>query len=175
MKLPKADSNYRAFVDFGRYVTASLQQAKYDNLAADVDSVTQVVKTKGRAWEDSSEDVSRSTAQRDALDHDLDTTAKTFRLALASRAINANRQTPYTSIFPKGIAYYTAAPLSENGARYGELLTRAVAALPSDDAALVALQKHPARPARGVHRRGQDVGQRARPSRGRAHGARYQR
>jgi hypothetical protein len=67
--------------------------------------------------------------------------AKTFRLKLSARAVGADKAAPYTSIFPKGIAYYTAAPISDNVARYRELLTRATTGLPTGDEALAALQQ----------------------------------
>jgi hypothetical protein len=54
--------------------------------------------------------------------------------------MGADKVAPYTTIFPKGLAYYTAAPLGENVARYKELLARAAKGLSVDDTALVTLQ-----------------------------------
>jgi hypothetical protein len=120
-----------------------LHQAKRVDMAADVERISLAVKEKGRQWEDASELVSSCTARRDAADDALDALAKSFRLKLAARAVGADKEAPYTSIFPKGIAYYTAAPLSDNVARYRELLTRATSGLPGGDEALTMLQSLP--------------------------------
>jgi hypothetical protein len=136
MQLPKHNRNYQTQVDYGRYVAARLRQAKKDDLAQGVEQASQAVKDKGRSWQDLSEAVSGDLARRDAADEALDAVAQDFRLNLASRGVGADKQAPYTSIFPKGVAYYTAAPLGENPARYKELLTRAGAALPASDTAL---------------------------------------
>ena len=140
MRLPKHNRNYQAQVDYGRYVATRLRQAKKDDLAASVEQTSQSVKDKGRGWQDLSEAVSGCLASRDAADDALDTMAQEVRLNLASRAVGADRVAPYTTVFPKGIAYYTAAPLGENPLRYNELLTRATSALPAGDNSLVTLQ-----------------------------------
>ena len=140
MRLPKQGSNYRAYVDYGRYVIARLQQDKREAMSADVECITQAVKDRGREWEDATELLSSCLARRDASDEALDSTAKVFRLNLASRAVGADKVAPYTSIFPKGLAYYTAAPLPENVARYKELLARAAKGLSVEDPALVTLK-----------------------------------
>ncbi len=140
MRLPKHNRNYQTQVDYGRYVATRLRQATKDDLAASVEQTSQSVKDKGRAWQDLSEAVSSCMASRDATDDALDAIAQEFRLKLASRAVGADKVAPYTAIFPKGIAYYTAAPLGENPTRYKELLTRATATLPADDSALAPLQ-----------------------------------
>jgi hypothetical protein len=141
MRLPKQGSSYRNHVDFGRYVAARLHQAKREDLAADVERMSQTVKEKGRDWEDASEFISSCTARRDSADEALDSLAKTFRLKLASRSVGADKVAPYTSVFPKGVAYYTASPLPENQARYRELLSRATSELPANDDALTTLQQ----------------------------------
>lgn len=140
MQLPKHNRHYQTQVDYGRYVAARLRKVSREDLAVGVDQATQSVKDKGRAWQDLNEAVSTDLAHRDAADEALDSLAQVFRLNLASRSVGADKQAPYTTIFPKGLAYYTAAPMSENVARYNELLTRAEAALPSDDPALCTLQ-----------------------------------
>ena len=140
MQLPKHNRSFQTQVDYGRYVAARLRQAKLEDMATTVEQASQEVKDKGRAWQDVSETVSTALAHRDATDDALDAQAREFRLRLASRGVGADKQAPYTSIFPKGVAYYTAAPLAENPARYKELLTRAVAALTPEDAALTTLQ-----------------------------------
>jgi hypothetical protein len=140
MQLPKHNRSFQTQVDYGRYVAARLKQAKKDDLATSVEQASQLVKDKGRAWQDATEIVSGATAHRDAADDALDAVAREFRLKLASRSVGADKQEPYTSIFTKGIVYYTAAPLAENPARYKELLTRAAAALSPEDAALATLR-----------------------------------
>lgn len=140
MQLPKQNRNYQPQVDYGRYVAARLRQGKKEDLALGVEQASLSVKEKGRAWQDASEVVSGKLAGRDAADDALDALAQEFRLKLASRSVGADKQAPYTTIFPKGAAYYTAAPLGENPARYNELLTRAGSALPTDDAALALIK-----------------------------------
>ena len=140
MRLPGRNRNYQTHVDYGRYVAARLSQNKQEELMAVVQGASSAVKTQGRAWEDATEAVTERTAKRDGVDDDLDGCAKDFRLKLASRHVGADREGPYTAIFPKGIGYYTAAPVGQNEARYRELLTRAQAELPSNHPELEKLQ-----------------------------------
>jgi hypothetical protein len=140
MRLPRQDRNFQVHVGYGRYVAARLRQVRREEQAAEVDAAGSLVKERGRAWEDAFEALSSQAAQRDAVDDALDTAAQEFRLKLAARSVGADRRPPYTAIFPKGIAYYTASPLSENEKRYRELLARAEAQLEASDADLVALR-----------------------------------
>jgi hypothetical protein len=89
-----------------------------------MDKATQDVKTTGRAWEDSDEPIQDAMADRDAADDVLDLTAQQLRTTLAGRALGADKTEPYTRIFPRGVGYYTAAPLDDEENRYGELKLR---------------------------------------------------
>lgn len=133
MRLPAPSSEYRAFVRYGRYVSRRLRRAGFEVLAKDAEKTTQQVKITGRAWEDADEPIQDAMADRDAADDDLDLSAQRLRMALAGRTLGAERQEPYTLIFPQGIGYYTAAPLDEEEARYGELRLRVQQHLPADD------------------------------------------
>jgi hypothetical protein len=55
------------------------------------------------------------------------------RLTLASRGLDATKQSPYTNIFPEGIGYYIAAPLDKEVQRYGELRSRLIEVLTPED------------------------------------------
>ncbi len=140
MELPSKNRNYSTFINFGRYVAGRLTAAKLTALASGVIAVGESVKSKGRLWEDARLAETTRLAERDVADDALDTTARELRLSLMSRNLGAQKEPPYTAIFPQGLGYYTAARVDDNADRYRELLTRAEANLPADDAALVALR-----------------------------------
>lgn len=133
MQLPQSAAAYDTRVRYGRYVSRRLRKDKRIDLSQSVYEATQNVKQAGRAWEDTVEVIQDALADRDAADDVLDAAAQEARLALASRGISANRESPYIDIFPKGLEYYTAAPLDEEVKRYNELIERLKAHLPEDD------------------------------------------
>lgn len=133
MQLPKKESHYSHSVRVGRYVERRARRAKRDPMADDIRAATTAVLTAGRALEDTIDPVQEAMADRDAADDDLDATAQNARLTLASRSLGADKKEPYTLIFHKGIAYYTAARLEDEVDRYGELKTRLVEHLPAND------------------------------------------
>lgn len=133
MQLPDADASYGERVRFGRYVSRRLRRAKRITLAADVDAANALVLQRGREWEDAQGPVQDARADRDAADDDLDDTAKGHRGKLAGRSVDAMRKAPYIHIFPDGIEYYTAAPLDQEVARYGQLISRFNEFLAVDD------------------------------------------
>jgi len=124
MRLPDSDASYAERVRYGRYVGRRLRRAKRNTLAADVEAATALVLQRGREWEDAAGPVQDARADRDAADDDLDDVAKESRAKLAGRSVDSARNAPYSQIFPEGIDYYTAAPLDQEVARYGQLVTR---------------------------------------------------
>jgi hypothetical protein len=139
MKLPGATSHFSVRVRFGNYVARRVRRARLATLAADIEKATLTLTTLGRALEDADKPIQDAIADRDACDDDLDEGAQSFRANLAGRSADAARTTPYTSIFPEGISYYTAAPLDEEVARYEELKQRVEEHLPAADQARVKL------------------------------------
>lgn len=135
MRLPADSSEFMAFVRYGRYVTRRLRRAGLTSLSQDAEKVTQEVKTAGRLWEDADEPIQDAMADRDAADDDLDIAAQKLRATVASRALGADKRAPYTQIFHQGISFYTAAPLDQEEARYGELRLRVQEHLPESDGA----------------------------------------
>lgn len=133
MQLPAATSSYRTRVRYGRYVARRLRRAKLGQLADDATAVTNGLREAGRAWDDTEDAVQDALADRDAADDDLDVAAQEARNALAGRGLKAVQEAPYTDIFPKGISYYTAAPLDEEVKRYSELAKRLTEHLPAND------------------------------------------
>ena len=133
MQLPQDTAAYTKRVTFGRHVLTRLKRAKLTDQANAVEARNSQVKAAGRAWEDTDEVIQDAIANRDSDDDALDTTAKDFRFALASRSRQAAKEAPYTDIFPRGIEYYTEAPLDEEVDRYQELITRTEAHLPKED------------------------------------------
>jgi hypothetical protein len=124
MRLPDPDAPFADRVHYGRYVGRRLRRAKRVVLAADVEAGTNTVLQRGRVWEDAAGPIQDARADRDGADDDLDDVAKESRANLAGRSVDAPRTAPYTQIFPDGIDYYTAAPLDQEVARYGQLITR---------------------------------------------------
>ena len=135
MRLPPDNSEFMAFVRYGRYVMRRLRRAGLTSLSQDAEKATLDVKAAGRLWEDADEPIQDALADRDAADDELDVGAQTLRAALASRALGADKRPPYTHIFHQGISFYTAAPLDQEEARYGELRLRVQEHLPEGDAA----------------------------------------
>jgi restriction endonuclease Mrr len=135
MRLPPDNSEFMAFVRYGRYATRRLRRAGLTSLSQDAEKVTLDVKTAGRLWEDADEPIQDAMADRDTADDGLDLAAQQLRATLASRGLGADKRAPYTQIFHQGISFYTAAPLDQEEARYGELRLRVEEHLPVDDAA----------------------------------------
>jgi len=121
MKVPRKDAHYEARVHFGRYTARRLRREGKTGLEVGVMSATEAVLVAARACEDAEALVQVALADRDGIDDDLDDVAKDARAKLAGRGAEAARTAPYTQIFPKGIEYYTAAPLAEEVPRYDEL------------------------------------------------------
>ena len=133
MRLPPPSAHYSQCVRYGRYLARRLRRAKLATLAADVEKVTLAIRANGRALEDADDAIQEAIADRDGSDDDLDNAAQTARAKLAGRSADADRKPPYTHIFHEGLAYYTAAPLDEEVARYGELKVRLEEHLPASD------------------------------------------
>lgn len=133
MQLPREGSSYLAFASFGRYTARRLKQGGYAQLARDVLASATKVRVAGRAWDDADDSYQDALADRDAADDTLDLAAQTTRAALAGRSAQADREEPYTLIFPNGVGEYTAAPIDEEVTRYGQLVTRLEANLAAND------------------------------------------
>lgn len=134
MRLPDVDAPYADRVRYGGYGAQRLRRAKRTAMASDAEAATTIVLQRGREWEDAQGPVQDARADRDAADDDLDDLAKDSRGKLAGRSVDAARKAPYTLIFPEGIDYYTAAPLDQQVARYGQLISRMNEFLdPNDD------------------------------------------
>ncbi|MRG97566.1 hypothetical protein [Polyangium spumosum] len=133
MRLPPRSAHFRHRVRCGGYVERRLRRAKYTELADSVAAATNDVLVYGRGLEDHETAVQCALADRDGADDDLDDTAQDARAALAGRGADAVKKAPYKLIFPQGIGYYTAATLTEETKRYGELKDRLEEHLPGAD------------------------------------------
>lgn len=134
MQLPSQSARWSVRVVFGGYVARRLQREGHHALAKSALAVTQGVIAAGRALEDARFAAQYVLADRDAADDQLDEAAKDLRHGLAARSRNAVNEAPFTAIFPEGLGYYTAATLSEQVTRYGELRARAESHLGTKDA-----------------------------------------
>lgn len=139
MRLPRPEAPWSDRVSYGRYLYTRLLRAKLLELAERVKGATAAVKAAGRAVEDAEEPVQDALANRDGVDDDLDDGAQGSRLNLASRGVGADKSAPYTSVFHKGIEYYTAATIAENADRYSELGKRMTEHLPAGDPLLASV------------------------------------
>jgi hypothetical protein len=133
MRLPNQTAGFGQRVTYGRYVVGRLKKAKKAALAASAEAATLEVKAAGRAVEDAEEPVQEALALRDGVDSELDDECQASRLGLASRSVDAVQKPPYTAVFPSGVDYYLAAPISEVALRYRELAARLEANLPEGD------------------------------------------
>ncbi len=141
MRLPSPNAHFSHRVRYGRYVTRRLRQSKMESLAIDTEKASTEVKQLGRAVEDAQDSVQDYMADRDGSDANMDFVAQSARNELAGRSLDAMRTEPYKSIFDKGIAYYIAAPIAEESARYRELVSRLESNLPASDSLRVATVK----------------------------------
>lgn len=133
MRLPASTAHFSHRVRFGHYVARRLRRARMLGLSADVETTTGLLLVTGRAIEDADKAIQDALADRDAFDDDLDEAAQSSRLKLAGRSTEAMKTAPYTRIYPDGLPYYTAAPLDQEVARYGELKGRIEEHLPAGD------------------------------------------
>jgi hypothetical protein len=133
MRLPAPSAHFSQLVRYGNYVARRLRRARMLPLSTDVEKTTALVLVTGRAREDADKPIQDALADRDAFDDDLDEAAQSARLQLAARSTDAAKTAPYTRIYPDGLAYYTASPLDEEVARYGELKGRIEEHLPAGD------------------------------------------
>ena len=134
MRLPSRTAANENRIAYGRYVARRLRQARLSDEEAEVLAATTTLRTVVSAADDASYAVQDVLADRDAFDNELDDVAKRHRRALEGRGTTANRERPYTDIYPQGIAWYTDAPLAEQVARYELLVRRYNAFLPEGDA-----------------------------------------
>jgi hypothetical protein len=133
MRLPPENAAFERRVSYGRYVARRLRRHGSAQAADDLQQQNAELRRLGRTWEEAEDAVQDALAERDAADDALDTSAREVRLALASRGLGADKQEPYTRIFPDGITHYTAAPWGQNSARYAILVERLKAHLPEGD------------------------------------------
>jgi len=133
MRLPAPSAHFSHLVRYGNYVARRLRRARIIPLATDIEKTTALILVTGRAREDADKPIQDALADRDAFDDDLDEAAQSSRLKLAARSTDAVKTAPYTRIYPDGLTYYTASPLDEEIARYGELKGRLEEHLPAGD------------------------------------------
>lgn len=123
MRLPAETATSSARLGYARYVARRLRRAKLNEFEIEVKTASDALKVSAATEVEAEEAVQDALADRDAYDDDLDDTAKRHRQAIEGRGTNANRERPYTDIYPDGIAWYTSAPLDQQKVRY-ELLVR---------------------------------------------------
>lgn len=141
MQLPPSTASYAQRVSFGRYVARRIRRKKQDALADQVLAASLLLRTLGRAWEDSDDPVQDGMGDRDGADDDLDTDAKNARADLAGRSADAVKKEPYKLIVPMTFDFYTKAPIGEEQQRYTLLKERVVEHLPANDTVRKTLPK----------------------------------
>ena len=133
MELPHANAGTDVRVRYARTLSGRLVHARYDGLVARVDATTDALLAARRALYDLEGDAQRAVALRNAVDDEIDRLCREVRVALSGRGVDAVRSVPYTNLFPKGVAYYTKAPLDKQTERYSELIGRMKRHLDPDD------------------------------------------
>jgi hypothetical protein len=141
MRLPHENAAYERRVSYGRYVARRLRRHGSTQAADDLSQQNAELRRLGRAREEADDAVQDALAERDAADDALDISAREVRLALASRSLDASKLEPYTRVFPEGILHYTAAPWTQNSARYTSLIERLHAHLPAADPARAHIER----------------------------------
>lgn len=123
MRLPQKSASVSLRLSYGRYVARRLRRAKLSPEETEVRTLSDQLSAAEQAESALEEEFSSLLADRDAADDDLDDITKRHRQAIEGRSTNANKERPYTDIYPDGVAWYTASPLAEQASRY-ELLAR---------------------------------------------------
>lgn len=133
MRLPAESATNAARSSFSRYLARRLRRAKLLDEEALVKQSAVALHAAAVAEEEAEGLVQDALADRDADDDTLDDVAKRHRQTIEGRATNANKERPYSDIYPDGIAFYTAAPLTEQASRYTLLVRRYDEHLPDGD------------------------------------------
>jgi hypothetical protein len=139
MQLPHAHAGTAALLSYGRYVEARLLMMARAVLAEEVKRITDSLKIAGRQREDAMEQWRTAAAKRDALNDRFDDVVKIARKQLASRGVRAEKEAPYTTVFPQGIDVYVKATLPEQMTAMRTFLER-LARLPEGDAVRAAAE-----------------------------------
>lgn len=133
MQLPKKGAGASHHYRFALYTVRQLTLKGHSDLAAPIQEKTVSLLAQSRAWEDACAATYQSYADRDAADEALDALASTARLSLASRSLEADKEPPYTQIFPDGVRWYTRSPMDEEQSRYQLLCSLLEEYLGADD------------------------------------------
>lgn len=133
MRLPNRSAASENRIAFGRYVARRLRRARLSDEESEVLTVTAALREASATADEAGYLVQDGLADRDASDSDLDDIAKRHRRTLEGRGTTANRERPYTDIYPQGMAWYTEAPLPEQVRRYELLVRRYEEFLPFGD------------------------------------------
>ena len=133
MQLPFAGAAYIHRVRFGFYTVARLLRQRLTDLAIPIESSSQEILTRGRAWEDAGLAAQKGYAERDAVIEELEICTQRIRHQLASRDLGSDKKPPYTLVFPNGIGEYLGVPLEDQSLHFGTLISRLESNLPETD------------------------------------------
>ena len=133
MRLPQKTASVPNRLNYARYLGQRLRRAKLTTEEEEVKALSDVLRQAKLAETALEEELTSLYADRDSADDDIDDITKRHRQAIEGRATNANKQRPYTDIYPDGVAWYTASPLADQRSRYELLVRRYAEFLPEGD------------------------------------------
>lgn len=133
MRLPHKNASVLTRLNYARYTGQRLRRAKLTAEEDEVKALSTAMRAAELAETSIEEEMTSRFADRDGCDDDLDDLTKRHRQAIEGRATNANKQRPYTDIYPDGVAWYTASPLNDQLSRYELLVRRYDEFLPAGD------------------------------------------
>ena len=133
MTFPPKDASALIRAVFADYFSRRLARSGFDDLAGPVDAATTAMLAAAREVDDLERPLGRTIADRDEVAEAMDDSAQLSRMRLAARSVGATRRIPYLLVFPKGVAYYLDATLTERKVRYDQLVDRLVSSLPDTD------------------------------------------
>lgn len=133
MRLPARTASNAVRLASGRYTARRLRRARLSDEEQEVKNAGLALSEAGAVLSEAELAVSDALADRDAVDDDLDDLCRRHRQAIEGRGVNANKQKPYTDIYPDGVAWYVNAPLAEQVSRYELLVRRYETFLPDGD------------------------------------------
>jgi hypothetical protein len=135
MKLLEGSAEAR--YDWTRYVIRGLHRAGQPDLEVLARTAADELLAASRVVQDRNAAVEDARADRDYDDGILDDLARGVRLKMAAVKPGADKEAPYTRVFPKGIDEFVQAKLGEQVATYERLVGRLTDNLPPTDPLVV--------------------------------------
>lgn len=133
MQLPNSESSPDRIVLYGRYLRRATMRAAYADLALMVLEANDAVVAADRQLFDLAGHVEEATCDRVFVGALLHDSIRDIRLKLGQRYVGADRERPFTAVFPNNLEEYVSAKVGEQIDRTRMLCARLTENLEGDD------------------------------------------